>query len=94
VTCSNLGHLPKDMLLIDGGAADQLCARGIDRSVTRRAIEARRGVATLFALVIPGFLVLNFVAYQPGMVTEPQQLRALVARLLDDYELAGEFFDA
>lgn len=94
VTCSNLGYLPEDVLLIDGGAADRICARGIDRPVARRAIEARQGVATLFAGVIPGFLLLGFVAYQPGVVTEPQHLRALVERLMADYELAGEFFDA
>jgi hypothetical protein len=94
VTCSNLGDLPKDVLQIDGGAADRICARGIDGPVARRAIEARQGVATLFAGVIPGFLALSFVTYQPGVVTEPQHLRALVERLLAEYELAGEFFDA
>jgi diacylglycerol O-acyltransferase / wax synthase len=94
VTCSNLGDLPKDMIQIDGSAADRLCFRGIDRSVARRAIEERQGVATLFAGVIPGFLLLSFVAYQPGVVTEPRHLRALAERLLADYEIAGEFFDA
>jgi hypothetical protein len=94
VTCSNLGDLPTDVLQIDGGAADRICFRGIDRPVPRRAIEARRGVATLFAGVTPGFLALSFVAYQPGVVTDPRHLRALVERLLADYELAGEFFDA
>lgn len=94
VTCSNLGDLPRDMLQIDGAAADRTCFRGIDRSVARHAIEARQCVATLIAGVIPGFLALNFVSYQPGVVTEPRHLRALVERLLADYELAGEFFDA
>ncbi|WP_456674038.1 hypothetical protein [Bradyrhizobium sp. RDM12] len=94
VTCSYLGTLPKDVHQIDGGAADRICARGIDRPVARRAVEARQGVATLFAGVIPGFIALSFVAYQPGVVTEPQHLRAVVERLLADYELAGEFFDA
>jgi hypothetical protein len=94
VTCSYVGHLPDDVLLIDGNAADRICSRGIDRPVSRRAIEARRGVATLLAGVIPGFLLLNFVTYQPGVVTEPWHLRALVERLLAGYEVAGEFFDA
>lgn len=94
VTCSNLGDLPKDVLRIEGGAADRICFRGIDRPVARRAIEARQGVATLFAGAVPGFLNLSFVTYQPGVVTEPQHLRALVERLLADYELVGEFFDA
>lgn len=93
VTCSNLGDLPKDVLRIDGSAADRLCFRGIDRAVARRAIEARRGVATLFAGVIPGFVELSFVAYQPGVLTQLRHLRALVERLLADHELAGEFFD-
>ncbi len=94
VTCSNLGDLPKDVLLIDGNAADRICFRGIDRAVARRAIEARQGVATLFAGVISGYIALSFVAYQPGVVTEPRHLRALVEGLLADYELVGEFFDA
>ncbi|MEA3179466.1 MAG: hypothetical protein QOI59_2989 [Gammaproteobacteria bacterium] len=94
VTCSNLGHCPEDMLRIDGGAADRFCFRGIDRPVERRAIEERHGVATLFAGIIPGFIILSFVAYQPGVVTSPQHLRALVERLMADYELHGEFFDA
>jgi len=94
VTCSNLGDLPRDMLQIDGAAADRMCFRGIDRSVARRAIEARGGVATLFAGGIPGFIALSFVAYQPGLVTEARHLRVLVERLLADYQLAGEFFDA
>ncbi|WP_145984385.1 hypothetical protein [Bradyrhizobium nitroreducens] len=94
VTCSNLGDLPKDVLQIDGKAADRICFRGIDRAVARRAIEARQGVATLFAGAIPGFIALSFVAYQPGVVTEPRHLRTLVERLLAGYELAGEFFDA
>ena len=51
-------------------------------------------LATLFAGVIPGYIALSFVAYQPGVVTEPRHLRALVKGLLADYELAGEFFDA
>lgn len=94
VTCSNLGDLPSDVFQIDGNASDRICFRGIDRPVARRAIEARQGVATLFAGVIPGFVALSFVAYQPGVVTEPRHLRALVKGLLADYELAGEFFDA
>lgn len=94
VTCSNLGDLPKDVLQIDGGAADRVCFRGIDRPVPRCAIEARQGVATVFAGAVPGFLNLSFVAYQPSVVTEAQHLRALVERLFADCELVGESFDA
>lgn len=93
VTCSYMGEWPSDVLRIDGAEADGFCFRGVDRRVSVRAIEARQGVATLLAGVTPGFLLLNFVAYQPGTVTESHHLRALVERLLATYDLAGEFFN-
>ncbi len=93
VTCSHSGDLPADVLMIDGIAADRICFRGIDRKLPRHAIEERQGVATLHSGLIPGFLLLNFVAYQPGVVTEPRHLRAIVERLLAAYDLAGESFD-
>ena len=58
------------------------------------AIEARHGVASLLACVISDFLILNFVAYQPGVVTESRHLLALIDRLLAYYGLTGAFFDA
>lgn len=93
VTCSYMGELPTDMLHIDGGVADGFCFRGVDRQASVRAIEARQGVATLLAGVTPGFLHLNFVAYQPDILTESHRLRALVERLLANYDLVGGFFD-
>lgn len=93
VTCSNLGNWPEEALQIDGTTADLFCFRGVDRGVTVSAIEARQGVASLIASVIPGFLILNFVAYQPGAVTDRRQLRALVQELLVSYGLTGEPFD-
>lgn len=94
VTCSYMGEWPADGLRIDGSPADRFCFRGVDRQMTVDAIEARQGVATLLAGAVPGFLLLNFVAYQPGTMTEPRRLRALVERLLATYGLTGEFFDA
>lgn len=94
VTCSYLGEWPTDVLRADGSPADRFCFRGVDRKVKRSAIEARHGVASLPACVISGEMILNFVAYQPGVVTEPGQLVALVERLLAAYSLSGEFFDA
>jgi hypothetical protein len=88
-----MGKLPPEMLWIDGGAADRFCFRGVDRNLSRDAIERRRGVATLLAGVIPGYLLLNFVAYQPGVATDTPQLRTIVDRLLANFDLAGEAFD-
>jgi hypothetical protein len=93
VTCSHLGNWPVEALRIDGTIADLFCFRGVDRGVTVRDIEARQGVASLIAAVIPDFLILNFVAYQPGRVTETRQLQVLVEDLLASYGLAGEPFD-
>lgn len=93
VTCSHLGNWPVEALSIDGTTADLFCFRGIDRGVTVRNIEARQGVASLIAAVIPDFLVLNFVAYQPGRVTGRRQLQTLVEDLLASYGLMGTPFD-
>ena len=93
VTCSHLGNWPVEALRIDGTIADLFCFRGVDRGVTVHDIEARQGVASLIAAVIPDFLILNFVAYQPGRVTETRQLQVLVEDQLASYGLAGEPFD-
>lgn len=93
VTCSFVGEWPVDVLQIDGAEADRFCFRGTDRQVRVSAIEARQGVASIPACVISEFLMLNFVAYQPGMVTEHQQLRALVTRLLESFDITAEFLD-
>lgn len=94
VTCSYLGELPGDVLKIDGEVADLIACRGVDRQARVCDMEARQGVATLLAGAIPGFLLLNFVAYQPGVVTQSQHLRALTEKLLTNYGISFEFFDA
>jgi diacylglycerol O-acyltransferase len=93
VTCSFVGEWSTDVLKIDGDEADRFCFRGTDRQVSARAIEARQGVASIPACVISDFLVLNFVAYQPGRVTNHHQIRELAKRILASYGLAGEYFD-
>jgi diacylglycerol O-acyltransferase len=94
VTCSYMGELSGEVLKIDGEAADLIAFRGVDRQAKVCDMEARQGGATLLAGAIPGFLLLNFVAYQPGVVTQSQHLRALVEKLLTNYEIPFEFFDA
>jgi hypothetical protein len=78
---------------IDGAESDRFCFRGTDRQVSVRAIAARQGVASVPACVTAEHLILNFVAYQPGVVTEHHQIRTLAERLLASHGLAGEFFD-
>lgn len=94
ITCSFVGEWPTDVLKIDGSDADRFCFRGVDRQVTLRALTSRQGVASLPACVIAGDLILNFIAYQPGVVTETRQLQSLVRELLACFGLAGEAFHA
>jgi len=94
VTFTHLGDWPADILRIDGHEADRFCFRGLERGVAAGAIEARRGVATLLSAASREYLLLNFVAYQPRVVTEPHHLRALVGRLMSSFEIVGEAFDA
>ena len=93
VTCSYVGEWPADVLKVDGTTADGFCFRGTDRQASIQAVEARQGVASVPACIIPGFVILNFIAYQPDVVTTSHHLRPLVERLLAAYGLAGEFFD-
>lgn len=94
VTCSNMGNLPAEMLRIDGAPSDRFCFRGVDRQVTVRAIEARQGVASLITGFMPGYVLLNFIAYQPGGITQTGQLQTLASELLATYDLSGEWFNA
>gem|GEM_PF-183081 len=94
VSYSHLGPAPPEVLGIDGTAAEWFGFRGVDRHLSGRDIERRRGVATLLSGFSPGYIILNFVAYQPGIVTDTGQLRAIVEQVLADYDLSGEvFFD-
>ena len=86
--------MPQECLKIDGAEVDDLCFRGTDRQVSLEAIEARQGVATLFGGVVADHMHLNFVAYQPGVVTQSRHLHALVEQILVRYGLSAEFFDA
>lgn len=94
VTCSFVGEWSNAVLKIDGLEADRFCFRGTDRQVSERTIDARQGVASIPACVISDFLILNFVAYQPGRVTEHHEIHALAQNLLSSYGLTGEFFNA
>ena len=94
VTLSYMGDRPEILLDIDGTPAARMSFRGTDRRMSRRAITARNGVATLLAGAGSGYIFLNFVAYQPGVMPEPHRLRELAERLLAGFGLQGEHFDA
>jgi hypothetical protein len=47
-------------------------------------------VATLLSGFVRESLVLNFVAYQPGAVTDSAQLRTMAEQILAEHQLRGE----
>jgi hypothetical protein len=94
VTCSYLGDWSDEVIRIDGTRADGFGFRGVDRLVRVKSIEAREGVASVFASVIAGRFCLSFVAYQPGLVETHDHLRSLAHQILSQYDLQAQPFDA
>jgi hypothetical protein len=90
VSCSHMGALPPDIVRIDGADADVFLFRGVDRQLSRRSLERRGGVATLLSGFAGDSLLLNFVAYQPGAVTDSAQLQAIAEEILAGQQLRGE----
>lgn len=89
VFCSNVGDLPAEILKIDGTEADYLFIRGIDRRVTREALEKRRGLLTVMAARVDGRVLMSVVAFHPGWDNSKTALRELVSRTLSDFGLNG-----
>lgn len=89
VFCSNVGDLPAEILRIDGTDAETLFIRGIDRRVTREALERRRGLLTVMSGRVSGRVLLSVVAYQPGRENTKPALRELVGQTLSDFGLDG-----
>lgn len=92
VTLTHLGILPADLARIDGRAADRFAMRGVDQGLLRGAIERRGGVATLVSAISGDDLLLNVIAWEPGLVTTPVELRAVVDAILDGHGLHGAPF--
>lgn len=89
VFCSNVGDLPAEMLRADGTDAEFLFIRGIDRRVTREALERRSGLLTVMAGRAGGKMVMSVVGYQPGRENTKAELRDVVVAALDDFGLTG-----
>lgn len=90
VFCSNVGDLPPDILRIDGTEAEYLFFRGIDRHVTREALERRNGLLTVMAGRVGGRVLMSVVSYQPGQANTKEELRTLVTSTLAEFGLDGK----
>ncbi len=89
VSCSNLGDLDPTIGRPDGTDAEYVMLRGVDRHVTRQALEQRRGLLTVVAGRIVGKMSINIVAYQPGGNNSKPHLRELAAHTLAEFDLTG-----
>ena len=87
VFCSNVGDLPVEMLRADGTEAEYMFIRGIDRRVTREALEKRSGLLTVMAGRVGGRVLMSVVAYQPGWENTRAALREVVVGALADFGL-------
>ena len=87
VFCSNVGDLPAEMLRADGTEAEYMFIRGMDRRVTREALEKRSGLLTVMAGRVGGRVLMSVVAYQPGWANTRVALREVVVSALAEFGL-------
>ena len=91
VSCSHMGALPPEIVRLDGtGAEDVSVPRRGSAAPLDAASSGVGGVATLLSGFTGDSLLLNFVAYQPGAVTDSAQLQAIAVEILAGQQLRGE----
>ena len=90
VVCSNLGDLGSGVNRPDGTDAEYLSSRPTRQHVTRQWLERIGGQMYLLTFRIPGRIVINLVAYQPGAENTKSALRELAAHTLAEFNLTGE----
>jgi hypothetical protein len=89
VSCSNLGDVDPAVGRADGTDAEYVMLRGVDRYITRQALEQRRGRLTVVAGRIVGKMSITVVAYRPGGKNTKPDLRELAAHTLAEFDLTG-----
>jgi len=90
VNLANLGDVPDEALGIGGSPADRLCMRGVDRRVSAANLARRGGAMTVTAGVVGQSLAINVVAADPARPGTRDDLRRLVAAVLDGVGVAAE----
>jgi hypothetical protein len=94
VSCSNLGDLEPAVGRADGTQAEYFILRGVDRHITRRALEQRSGLLTVVAGRLCGNMEISVIAYLPGQENTKTHLRELVASTLAELGLTGRIEEA
>jgi hypothetical protein len=90
VVCSNLGDVGSGVNRPDGTDAEYMNSRPTRQRATRQWLERIGGQMYLLTFRIPGRIVINLVAYQPGAENTKPALRELAARTLAEFNLTGE----
>jgi hypothetical protein len=90
VSCSSLGNLDPAVGRVDGTDAEYIMLRGIDRHVTRQALEQRGGILTVLGGRIVGKMCITVVAYRPGGENSKSHLRELAAHTQAEFDLTGK----
>ncbi len=89
VFCSNVGDMPAEIMRADGTDAEYMFIRGIDRRVTREALERRSGLLTVMSARAGGTVIMSVVGYEPGQPNTREWLRDVVDATLADFGLTG-----
>ena len=90
VSCSSLGDVDPAVGRVDGTDAEYIMLRGVDRRVTRQALEQRGGILTVVGGRILGKMCITVVAYQPGGENSKSHLRELAAHALAEFDITGK----
>ncbi|HEY2584704.1 MAG TPA: hypothetical protein VGI81_02940 [Tepidisphaeraceae bacterium] len=90
VVCSNLGDLGGLVIRADGTDAEYAYSRPTRQRATRQWLERIGGQLYVLTFRIPGRIVVNLVAYQPGAENTKPALRELAARALAEFDLTAE----
>jgi hypothetical protein len=90
VVCSNLGDLGGLAIRPDGTAAEYANSRPTRQRATRQWLERIGGQLYVLTFRLPGRIVVNLVAYQPGLENTKPALRQLAARALAEFDLTAE----
>jgi hypothetical protein len=90
VVCSNLGDLGGLVIRADGTDAEYAYSRPTRQRATREWLERIGGQLYVLTFRIPGRIVVNLVAYQPGQENTKPALRELAVRALAEFGLTAE----
>jgi hypothetical protein len=88
VGCTHMGTLTPEVLSIDGAAADEIFARGVDR---RQSLIEKHGLFTTLSGAVLDKMRVTFIAHQPGKLNTREAFMELIQSALKTYEIEAFF---